>query len=515
MKAIFISMQGALIEGSGSRCTLRCGAGAGLALLMDLDYRLIVVDGDDDDGVADIGAGSGVGDRADKQLYNGAGATADRRGNAHSPAEPARSPAPTRHAGHRPARLLPPVAAFWPQPGRLPDNGRRRRSSDPELLAGDGAGHVRQRAGLAHGPGADADADLIVDDGSDRCDRNRWSGVNTWDAGDSKSVGAAWTADTLWDDGLDARSDRGAEAGANPNWHAGPVWDAGANADAHKNGNGGMNGNAGKNGNGGMNGNAGKNGAAGMNGTAGKHRTAGESVAADTARANNDVRAYHGARANSRDRIAADMWQSARVGDTGNVWRTGPPPPNEAATSASGGDGGDGGDGGAPMPVPMPVATSQSPSTRASQIKDRLGDLLFRERLALQAYYRCCHADGAVRTAGRTAGHGAVHGAVNGAVNSIPAPWSVPYECHCLAPQPGLLLQAAFDHGIDLAASWMIGATLDDVEAGNRAGCRTVMIDSGLETSWRLGRSRVPTRIAPDLYTAALLIREEADRQAG
>lgn len=425
MKAIFIAMQGALIEGSGPRCTLRCGAGAGLTLLMDLDYRLIVVDGGDGGGSNDNGAG--------KHFYSGAGAITDDGSSAGSPAETPRSPPPTAHAGHRPARLLPPVAAFWPQPGRLPDNGRRRRSSDPEVLAGDGACHVSQRAAPTEVSGADGDADIIVDDGSDRSDSNRWSGINTWDAGDSKSCGATWSTDSLWDDGL------GAQSG----------------------------------------GDAGMHGKAGKNGTAGKNGNAGKGVAADRDRANNDVWA------NSHDRTAANIWKSAGVGDEGNVWRHGPqPPPNHAATHASGGIAG------GRAPVPMPTPTSQSPSTHASQIKDRLGDLLFRERLALQAYYRCNHGDGA--------GHGAL-----------------PCPCHCLAPQPGLLLQAAFDHGIDLAASWMIGATLDDVEAGNRAGCRTVMIDSGLETSWRLGRSRVPTRIAPDLYTAALLIGEEGNRPVG
>lgn len=450
MKAIFIAMQGALIEGSGPRCTLRCGAGAGLALLMDLDYRLIVVDGGDGsrsssnsnsnhDGT-DIGPGSAVGKLvgtlAGHRFHSGAAAIADHRGDAHSPVEAPRSPPPTGHAGHRPARLLPPVAAFWPQPGRLPDNGRRRRSSDPEVLAGAGACHMSQRAGPTEMPGADGDADIIVDDGSDRSDSNRWSGANTWDAGDSKSFGATWSADALWDDGLGVQSDGDA----------------------------------------GMNGNANKNGNVAKNGTAGK------GVAADKDRANNDIWTH------SHDRTAANIWKSAGVGDNSNVWRTGlqPPPPNHAATHGSGGNAG----GRVPVPMPTPTPTSQLPSTRASQIKDRLGDLLFRERLALQAYYRCNHGDGA--------GHGAL-----------------PCPCHCLAPQPGLLLQAAFDHGIDLAASWMIGATLDDVEAGNRAGCRTVMIDSGLETSWRLGRSRVPTRIAPDVYTAALLIGEEGNRPAG
>jgi phosphoglycolate phosphatase-like HAD superfamily hydrolase len=52
----------------------------------------------------------------------------------------------------------------------------------------------------------------------------------------------------------------------------------------------------------------------------------------------------------------------------------------------------------------------------------------------------------------------------------------------------------------------MIGDILHDVEAGNRAGCRSVLIDNGNETEWRLGPNRIPTRIAPDLYSAAVLI---------
>jgi len=76
---------------------------------------------------------------------------------------------------------------------------------------------------------------------------------------------------------------------------------------------------------------------------------------------------------------------------------------------------------------------------------------------------------------------------------------------------PGLLLKAAHEHGIDLRASWMVGDILHDVEAGNRAGCRTILIDNGNETEWRLGPRRVPTRMAPDLYTAAVLIASHGD----
>jgi len=51
--------------------------------------------------------------------------------------------------------------------------------------------------------------------------------------------------------------------------------------------------------------------------------------------------------------------------------------------------------------------------------------------------------------------------------------------CSCRKPSPGLLLRAAGDLGIDLAQSVMVGDRWRDVEAGKRAGCRTVFIDAG------------------------------------
>lgn len=74
------------------------------------------------------------------------------------------------------------------------------------------------------------------------------------------------------------------------------------------------------------------------------------------------------------------------------------------------------------------------------------------------------------------------------------------------------LLKAAVEHKIDLRGSWLLGADLDAVEAGHRAGCRTVLIDNGTEKAWQLGRGRMPTRIAPDLPAAAILIIAEGQR---
>lgn len=52
-------------------------------------------------------------------------------------------------------------------------------------------------------------------------------------------------------------------------------------------------------------------------------------------------------------------------------------------------------------------------------------------------------------------------------------------RCGCRKPAPGLILQAAAKHGIDLGRSFMIGDRWRDIEAGNAAGCRTIWLDRG------------------------------------
>jgi len=51
--------------------------------------------------------------------------------------------------------------------------------------------------------------------------------------------------------------------------------------------------------------------------------------------------------------------------------------------------------------------------------------------------------------------------------------------CDCRKPRPGLIFRAAERYGIDVTASYMIGDRWRDIEAGERAGCRTVLIDYG------------------------------------
>lgn len=130
------------------------------------------------------------------------------------------------------------------------------------------------------------------------------------------------------------------------------------------------------------------------------------------------------------------------------------------------------------------VAHGRFAEAALEPVRHRLADLLFREQLNLDGFYYCPHhPDGKV------------------------AAYSV--ACLCRKPMPGMLLQAAREHDLDLRASWMVGAILHDVEAGNRAGCRTVLVDTGNETEWRLGTHRLPTRVVSDIYAAAVVIAAE------
>lgn len=85
------------------------------------------------------------------------------------------------------------------------------------------------------------------------------------------------------------------------------------------------------------------------------------------------------------------------------------------------------------------------------------------------------------------------------------------FSCNCRKPLPGMLQRASREHDIDLAASWMIGDILHDVECGRRAGCRTILIDNGNETEWLASPLRIPDFIVPDMLAAAAMICESAD----
>jgi D-glycero-D-manno-heptose 1,7-bisphosphate phosphatase len=52
-------------------------------------------------------------------------------------------------------------------------------------------------------------------------------------------------------------------------------------------------------------------------------------------------------------------------------------------------------------------------------------------------------------------------------------------DSSCRKPEPGMLLRAASEHGIDLTQSFMVGDKAADVECGQRAGTRTILVRTG------------------------------------
>jgi D-glycero-D-manno-heptose 1,7-bisphosphate phosphatase len=79
--------------------------------------------------------------------------------------------------------------------------------------------------------------------------------------------------------------------------------------------------------------------------------------------------------------------------------------------------------------------------------------------------------------------------------------------CGCRKPQPGLILRAAKEHGIDLADSVMVGDTERDIAAGKAAGCKTVLVLTGKLTRQSAEQLAArPDFVADTLADAAALI---------
>lgn len=124
------------------------------------------------------------------------------------------------------------------------------------------------------------------------------------------------------------------------------------------------------------------------------------------------------------------------------------------------------------------VARGRFDEAALAAIARRAKTLVRRAGAALSGFYYCPH-----DPAGRVAAYAV--------------------ECVCRKPRAGLIRRACREHRLDPKRAWMIGDILHDVEAGRRAGCRTILIDNGGETEWRLTAAREPHFIAPDLARAA------------
>jgi D-glycero-D-manno-heptose 1,7-bisphosphate phosphatase len=81
-------------------------------------------------------------------------------------------------------------------------------------------------------------------------------------------------------------------------------------------------------------------------------------------------------------------------------------------------------------------------------------------------------------------------------------------------PNPGMILQAAADHNLDLGASLAIGDKASDVAAGRAAGCRTVLVRSGTVDPGEASSEQADF-VAADLVAAAEFVKRVAAPQTG
>jgi D-glycero-D-manno-heptose 1,7-bisphosphate phosphatase len=75
--------------------------------------------------------------------------------------------------------------------------------------------------------------------------------------------------------------------------------------------------------------------------------------------------------------------------------------------------------------------------------------------------------------------------------------------CDCRKPQPGMLRRAADDLELDLAASFIVGDKLQDIEAGHAVGARGVLVRTGYgRTEARPDRGVRPDAVVDNLAGA-------------
>ncbi len=107
------------------------------------------------------------------------------------------------------------------------------------------------------------------------------------------------------------------------------------------------------------------------------------------------------------------------------------------------------------------------------------------------------------------AGLQAEGGKIDGIYYCLHHPWAAVDElrgaCECRKPGPGLIQKAAEEMQLDPARSFMVGDRVTDIQAGRRAGCRTVLVDEARRVS--ASQENVPEEgqadhIAPDLPSA-------------
>ena len=82
-------------------------------------------------------------------------------------------------------------------------------------------------------------------------------------------------------------------------------------------------------------------------------------------------------------------------------------------------------------------------------------------------------------------------------------------QCECRKGKPGMLLQAALEHDLDLQHSFMVGDKLADIVAGERAGCKSILVLTGYGATTALKPEAAAVEKCLDLGCAAALISDD------
>jgi len=117
------------------------------------------------------------------------------------------------------------------------------------------------------------------------------------------------------------------------------------------------------------------------------------------------------------------------------------------------------------------------------QIHDRLKQLLTEKGVQLDRIYYCpYHPDGVVPKYRK--------------------------ESSLRKPNPGMLLAAADELDIDLNQSWMLGNSSRDIQAGLRAGCKTILIDHSSQRKQLQANEPIPDFHAVNIKEAVNIIKK-------
>ena len=83
---------------------------------------------------------------------------------------------------------------------------------------------------------------------------------------------------------------------------------------------------------------------------------------------------------------------------------------------------------------------------------------------------------------------------------------TAPDGCECRKPKPGMLLEAAREWSINLKTSYLVGDRWRDIEAGQAAGCKTVLI----KADYKEKKARNPDAVSASLFEASRWILSQA-----